>query len=201
MNDENKNNSFNSQEDLIKLADKMTRMMNYRQHAEQLSIPILEGFQMQETDNLPTVLFAQNNNYIEQIVSDGHLEGDSFDDRINSVIEKTKNLMKVNGCENTDNSFYYYKDYSNGVFNFKLYMCDIIRSKGNEKIILKQLNAFFVEPNMNDFYQISIMGGPFNYPSNETKIGVIDLENDNVVKIIDSYMNAVMNQLKYKKGM
>ena len=86
---------------------------DYKSHAKQLSIPILNGFKLENNLDEQTILFAQGNGYIEQLVSDGHIENDDFEKRIDLVINNTKNFMKANNCENVENSFKFYKDYTN----------------------------------------------------------------------------------------
>ena len=96
------------------------RKYDYKSHAKQLSIPILNGFKLENNLDEQTILFAQGNGYIEQLVSDGHIENDDFEKRIDLVINNTKNFMKANNCESVENSFKFYKDYTNGIFNFYL---------------------------------------------------------------------------------
>ena len=130
------------------------RMMNYKLHAEQLNIPIVNGFQVENDGNPQTILLASGHGFTEQLTSDGFIQDVDFENRINLVITNTKQFMRNNNCENVDNSFIYYKDYSNGVFNFKLYVQDIIIPIQNEKKVIRTLIAYFVEPKMNDNYQM-----------------------------------------------
>ena len=75
---------------------------------------ILNGFKLENNLDEQTILFAQGNGYIEQLVSDGHIENGDFEKRIDLVINNTKNFMKANNCESVENSFKFYKDYTNG---------------------------------------------------------------------------------------
>lgn len=187
----NNDNQINSMADAA-------RMMNYKLHAEQLNIPLVNGFQVGNNDNPQTILLASGNGFIEQLTSDGFIQDGDFENRINLVIDNTKQFLKKNSCENVDNSFIYYKDYSNGVFNFKLYVQDIIISVQNEKKVIRTLNAYFVEPKMHDFYQMSLSVGPFTMPTEQLKIGTIDLQNDQITISLDNLMKNILDNLKYK---
>lgn len=168
---------------------------DYKSHAKQLSIPILNGFKLENNLDKQTILFAQGNGYIEQLVSDGHIENNDFEKRIDLVINNTKNFMKANNCENVENSFKFYKDYTNGIFNFKIYICDlIIQGK-----VLRQFISYFVEPKLQDFYQLTVSVGPFDFPTNQIKIDQIDLNNDPTTKSLDILNTLLLNNLKYKE--
>ena len=181
------------------VASDMARIMNYRLHAEQLSVPVLNGFQIENDNNPQTILLASGHGFTEQLVSDGYIEDGQFEQRLNLVINNTKQFMTNSGCENAENSFIYHKDYNNGVFNFKVYVCDMIIPAGNEKKIIRQFNAYFVEPKMHDFYQLSLSAGPFNMPTEQLKVGIIDLQNDQVTLSLDNLMKTLLDNIKYKK--
>ena len=176
----------------------MARMMNYRLHAEQLYVPILNGFQVENDNNPQTILLASGHGYIEQLTSDGHIYDGQFEQRIDLVIKNTKDFMRSNNCENVDNSFIYYKDYNNGIFNFKLYFQDMIIPVQNEKKVIRNLLAYFVEPKMHDFYQFSLGAGPFTMPTELLKVGTVDLQSDQVTMALDKLMTQLLDNLKYK---
>ncbi len=182
----------------IKVSMDMARMMNYRMHAEQLFIPILNDFQVENDNNPQTILLASGHGFMEQLTSDGHIDEGQFEQRIDLVIKNTKEFMKNNNCENVDNSFIYYKDYNNGVFDFKLYIQDMIIPVQNEKKVIRNFIAYFVEPKMHDFYQFSLGAGPFTIPTEQLKIGIIDLQNDQVTISLDNLMKTLLDNLKYK---
>jgi hypothetical protein len=66
------------------------------------------------------------------------------------------------------------------------------------KAVLRSLNAYFVEPKMHDFYQLSVTMGPFNLPTEFLKVGQIDLENDKITKTLDTIMIGLLDNLKYR---
>lgn len=180
-------------------AMEIAKMMNYRMHARNLFIPILDNFEVKNDDNPQTILLAKGDGVVEQLTSDGYVDESKFDERIDKVINNSKKFMKTIACQNVDNSFIYYKDYSNGIFNFKLYFCDMIIPSNAQYKVIRQLNAYFVEPIMHDFYQLSLSVGPFKYPTEDLKTGMIDLTNDSVTRSLDALMKQLMDSLKYKK--
>lgn len=185
--------------DLQNAAIEMARMTNYRKHAEQLFVPILKDFQVKNDNNPQTILLASGDGFMEQLTSDGYIDDGQFEQRIDLVIKNTQEFMKKNNCENIDNSFIYYKDYNNGVFDFKIYIQDMIMPVQNEKKVIRTFIAYFVEPKMHDFYQFSLGTGPFTIPTEQLKTGVIDLQNDQVTILLDNLMKTLLDNLKYRK--
>ena len=174
-------------------ATEMARLMNLRIHANILNIPILNGFMEEKSDVPSVILLAKNNSIIEQLVSDGSIS-ESFEERIDLVIKNTKDFMKKTGCLNVDDSFIYYKDINNGTFDFKLYFCDILMK---DKVV-RQINAYFVEPKFHDFYQLSLSTNAISLPTEMLKVGKIDLSNDKITILLDNLMQVLINNLKYK---
>ena len=174
-------------------ATEIAKLMNLRLHAEKLNIPVLNGFEVEASDVPSVILLAKNNGIIEQLVSDGYIS-EPVDERIKLVIDNTKKFMQQSGCLNIEDSFIYYKDVNNGTFDFKIYFTDIIMK---DKVI-RQINAYFVEPMMHDFYQLSLSTNAISYPTEILKVGCIDLENDQITKMLDNLMNILINNLKYK---
>jgi len=182
----------------VNQANDMARIANYRLHAENLSVPVMNGFEVLNNNNPQTILLATGHGFTEQLVSDGHIEDGEFEKRIELVITKTKDFMKANGLENVENSFIPYKEYNSEVFNYKLYVQDLIIPSNGEKSVIRNMIAFFVEPRMKDFYQLCIGVGPLKMPTEQLKIGVIDLQNDLITQSLDNIMKTLMDNLKYK---
>lgn len=170
----------------------MATEMNYKLHAEQLDIPVFNFMKREESSFPQVIVIASGNGYMEQFVSDGFIKDGEFESRINLVINNAK---KIEGIQN---EFYYYKDYSNGLFDFKLYFQDIIIPINGGNKISRVLNAYFVEPKMHDFYQFSLSVGPFDMPTNLLKPGLIDVENDEITKKLSEMMKNLIDNLKYK---
>ena len=175
----------------------MAKMMNYKLHAEQLFVPVIEEFKLFKNNNPEVILEARSDNLLERLVSDGYIKDGDFENRIDLANDKMKKYLAENGCENIENCLKYYKDYFNGIFNFKIYVCDIIFGN-NTKRILRQFIAYFVEPKMHDFYQLILSTAPFIMPTDKLIPGVIDLENDKTTNNLDYLLKFLMDNLKYK---
>ena len=177
--------------------EELTRMLNYKMHAGILFIPLLNGLEVKESEFPQSILLAQGNGIIEQIVSDGHIEENEFENRIQIAIDSAKEYMKENNCEKVDESISFYKDYSNGIFKYKVYIQDVIKEIEGQKCITRMLNAFFIEPKMKDMYQVTISAGAFTMPETEIQLGKLDLENDEVAKTINNLLHIVLDNLRY----
>lgn len=179
----------------------ISKLLNCKLHAEKLNIPVYNNFKLIYNNDPRIIISAKGNGFFEQLLSDGPLKQDeTFEDKINLVIKNTKEYMKSNCCDQVENSFRYLKDYSNGVFNFKIYMQDLIINNGNIKKVIRTLNAFFVEKEFNDFYQFSLSMGPFEFPTEQLILNKIDLENDLNTKNLNNMMNQILENLKYKNS-
>ncbi len=185
-------------DDLIQSTLDMARIMNYKEHAQSLNIPVLNDFNIEDVKNPQTILLATGHGFIEQLTSDGFINDGEFEKRIDLVISNTKQFMKDNGCENVDDNFIFYKNYNNGIFDFKLYVCDMIFKEESKMKVIRQFIAYFVENKMHDFYQLSLSTGPFIIPTEILKIGTIDLQNDEITKSLDNMMKVLLDNLKYK---
>ena len=175
----------------------MAKLMNLREHANQLRIPLLKDFNIIQDNSPQTIFVAEKDGCLEQITTDGYID-ESIDERIDLLINNTKDYMLNSGCIDTDKSFKYYKDYTNNTFNYKIYVCDLIVPANDGIKVVRQFNAYFIEEKMHDFYQVSISSTPMNYPNDILKIDMIDIENDSVTKELYNKLIAVLNNLGYK---
>lgn len=175
----------------------MAKIMNFREHANQLRIPLLKDFNVIQDDSPQTIFIAEKDGYLEQITTDGYIE-ETIDERIDVIINNTKDYMLNSGCIDIDKSFKYYKDYTNNIFNYKIYVCDLIVPANDEIKVVRQFNAYFIEEKMHDFYQVSISSAPMDYPNNNLKVDMIDIENDPITKELYNKLIAVLNNLGYK---
>ena len=181
------------------LATAIAKDANYQEHSVQLMIPLLRGLNVKEVDGSPQVImFAEGEGYCEQLVSDGYIDSDKYESSIEETIKSAKDFMKDIECFDVDSSFIYYKDYNNGIFSFKIYVQDVIFEDEGKKII-RQMNAYFYEPNMSDFYQFSLSTGPYDFDNSKIKTGVIDLENNPITKELEKKMMNLLSCLKYQK--
>lgn len=106
--------------------------------------------------------------------------------------------MKNYSPANTENKLFYYKDYSNGVFNYKIYVLDGIIEVNNTTKVIRQFNAYFVEPKFNDFYQLTISAPAIPMPTEVLKLGIVDLDTDEITQSVNNLLTMAMDNLKYK---
>ena len=163
-------------------------------HAEQFDIPMFSFMQKEQSPIPQVILVAEGKGFTEQFILDGSMDdGEKFEDRINLVLSNTKKLMP-----NLDIKFYYYKEYSNGIFNYKLYFQDAIIDTHEGKKITRAINAYFVEPRMKDFYQFSLSTEPLLMPPKILNPDKVDLQNDKMTIALNSLMKDLLDNLKYK---
>ncbi len=172
------------------------KFLNYKLHAQELNWELPEGYVEKEQNNPQVVKVAQASvGILFQAANDGALLlGESFEDRIKKVIDKTVDYMKKSNCSHPDKNYFYFKDYTNGTFNFKLYVQDLV-SGGR---VIRMLNAFFLEPRHNEFYQISFSVGPFPFPTKILKVGEISKKPDPISSLLISHTEFVLSRLSYK---
>ena len=178
-------------------------MSNYKSHAEQLDIPVINGFDIEQGDSrFPSVVFTatyRGSLFTEQLVSDGPLnQNETFEQRINLVVKNGIEAVKQFSVDNNDKSMFYYQDYSNSIFNYKIYVGDTVFDTKVGKKVSRSLNAFFVDPKFNDFYQFSISSPMMVMPVNSLKLGVVDLETDEMTIKLYEMLRFMMDNLKYK---
>ena len=181
----------------INAAVQAADMMNLKLHAENLVIPVINGLNVVQSNNPQTILMANSDAFIEQLTSDGPIKDDTLESRVELVINNTKSFLT---SKNVETNFMFYKDFSNGDFNFKIYVQDLIIPKDDAKNLVRNFIAYFVEPNMKDFYEFTLSYGPIIMPTEIIKNGVIDLENDEVTRSVEKMFMDLVNNLKYKNS-
>lgn len=182
--------------------NKMQGLLNLRQHAEILLIPVLKDFNVIDSANPQSILIARStdNAFLEQVIADGPLmDGETFEDRIQLVIDRLQLFLQndPNNCE--ESNCFYYKDYQTKDFEYKIYVQDfVIKREDGQKLITRMANAFFVEPRFNDFYQISLAVGPFNFSTDVLKLGEVDCENDAISNALMTMFEIILDLTKYR---
>lgn len=102
-------------------AIKMAQTLNLKLHAEQLFIPLINNFKIEQVQDPQMVLSATDGMFIEQLVSDGPMNpNETFEQRINLVEKNTLNFMKSHSSLNNEQNLFFYKDYSNGIFGVSI---------------------------------------------------------------------------------
>lgn len=180
-------------------AIKMAQTLNLRLHAEQLFIPLINNFKIEQVQDPQIVFSATDGMFVEQLVSDGSMNtNETFEQRIDLVVKNTLNFMKGYSELNNENNLFFYKDYSNGIFNYKIYVQDFIVNFQDTTKVIRQFNAYFIEPEFNDFYQLTIASPALQMPTEILKLGVVDINNDQITQSLDNLLKLVMDNLKYK---
>lgn len=141
-----------------------------------LKVPIPDNYHIINTDNNNEFLIMiakSDENSILQYLIDGKLENqESFEMHVEKVIEDTKKEMK----DSTNIEFI--EDYETNLFRFKLYIQNI----EIKDLIIKQINAYFIEPESNFFYQVSLSSPPFE--KNKINQEITDTLKDLIKKIL-----------------
>jgi len=188
-------------EDISEL-NKMQGLINLRKHAENIMIPVLKDFKVQDSPNPQSILVARStdNAFIEQFIADGPMQdGETFQDRINLVIERLNLYIENDPHHCEESGYFYYKDFENNDFQYKIYIHDfVIKRDDGQKLITRMASGFFLEPRFNDFYQISLAVGPFNFPTEILKLGEVDLEHDGITNALITMFEVILEKLKYR---
>ena len=121
-----------------------TKMTNIT-HANELYVPILNDLKDDDNTNPNVIINAIGNGLSEQLVSEGILnDNETFNNRIDDIVNNTLNYMKQVLPENENNKMFYYKDYNNDKFDFKIYVQDMIINFNKELKAVRQFNVFFI---------------------------------------------------------
>ena len=124
-------------------------------HKATLKIPILEGYEQIKTKTNALIVAVSKDNSVMQYIEDGKLdEQETFENRLNKVINETEKSIKENGLR--EKPLIFIKNLSSDILTFKLYQQDNI--VGNT--IIRQINAYFIEPESKYFYEISLSAPP-----------------------------------------
>lgn len=172
-----------------------TKMANYKLHAQQINWPLLKEFQVQNLDNQPPdiIMFASRAPFFIQVKSMGPMLEKNLEQMIANENKASMNYLKQSNCKRAEDSIFYYKDYNNGTFNFKIYVVDMIEEQSFKRF----LSAYFVEPKFKDVYQVSVLFSFAGKPEN-FKPWVVDLENDELTKYLNDMLTLIMDNIKYK---
>ena len=138
-------------------------------------------------------MFASRAPFFIQVKSMGPMLEKNLEQMIANENKASMNYLKQSNCKRAEDSIFYYKDYNNGTFNFKIYVVDMIEEQSFKRF----LSAYFVEPKFKDVYQVSVLFSFAGKP--ETfKPWVVDLENDELTKYLNDMLTLIMDNIKYK---
>lgn len=124
-------------------------------HRATLKIPELKGYKKIESDSSTILIAKSDDNAILQFLEDGKLEdNETFDNRIEKVLIETQKAMQDNGFRNQE--IILLENMKTDKFDFQIFLQDNI--VGNTQI--RQINAYFIEPESRYFYEITISAPP-----------------------------------------
>ena len=141
--------------DMDQLVIEIADQLNENVILNNVKVPVLVGYE--EIPNHGTILTAISpSNSMEQFLCDGIIQ-DTFEEHVERVIRDIHETMEAMQLETGEDLVYFLKDYKTKDFTYKIYVQDMI---GNG-LIIRQFDAFFVDPKTNAFYQISLSGAPY----------------------------------------
>jgi len=185
------------EEKIFKIANKANSLANI----DKLNIPIPDGFEVIKEELMdPNLIFvAQKDNYIEQLLTDGRVEeNEDIEQRIEKVISETANSIKDNPLYDDNRFMTYYRTYFNDVIEFNIYIQDILAGSSKDKVFIRQLNAYFLEPIGREFCQLSVASGPYDVKDNKLINSITDYSEDLIIKDLDNLLNSILENLVYK---
>lgn len=163
--------------------------LNERYYIQNILVPILDGFTLIPNNSLGIFAAISKDKYMEQFLCDGILQdNENFEDHLNKVIVDVKSSMRDAGFEDVDNNVKFLKTFNNGLFEFKIYTQDLVKG---EKI-LRQYNAYFLDPESKAFYQISLTTCPYS-------INDKFIVETSITSNMDKTMKDLMKKVRYRK--
>ena len=190
-------------EELDKRIKKIINKLNTIENINNLEIPILDNFKVlkSEIDSESNVIFvASNGNTIEQFLTEGTVdETVKLENKIKEIINTINKQVKNNPLYKNRNYIKKYKTYNNGTFDFMIYIQDIITGTSTNTSFIRQLNAYFIEPEGREFCQVSLSAGRYRVFEEYKLINDINkLEEDKIIIELDKSLTKILDNLKYK---
>ena len=190
-------------EELDKRIKKIINKLNTIENINDLEIPILDNFKVlkSEIDSESNVIFvASNGNTIEQFLTEGTVdETVKLENKIKEIIATINKQVKNNPLYKNRNYIKKYKTYNNGTFDFMIYIQDIITGTSTNTSFIRQLNAYFIEPEGREFCQVSLSAGRYRVSEEYKLINDINkLEEDKIIIELDKSLTKILDNLKYK---
>lgn len=189
---------MNGIEQIINLADKANRTLL----EQDLIIPILDKFEIvtQNNENDKKNFVAKYDNNLEQFLTDGILElNETFDEHIKEVNSSIKESLIENELYKDRNYLVYYKTYQTSEFSFKIYLQDILMEDNASLKFIRQLTAYFINKQTNEFCQLSLASGPYKENEQHKLLDNIqDFDDDEIIKSLDKSLTLIMDNIHYE---
>ena len=184
-----------------KKAIQLAENLNTKQNIDRLNIPILDGFKLIDHEpNRKIIFLAQKDNIMEQFLADGMLiDDETVDERIDKIIgEITKDIGKKPLYKNGV-IMKYFKTLNTSDFTFYIYVQDILKGIPSDRKLIRQLNAYFVEPVGNEFCQLSLATGLYSVGERYKLLKDIeDLNKDELTKSLEVGLDLILKNINYK---
>ena len=185
------------EEKAIKIAERMNTMDNLNR----LNIPILDGFEILEHDpNNKIIFIARKDNILEQLLTDGMLiDDETIDDRIEKVMSEITKETHSKPLYKKGVVIKFFKLITSEGIDFHIYVQDILKGTPSDKKLIRQLNAYFVEPVGKEFCQLSLAAGLYPVGERYKLLGdIINLNDDELTKSLEVGLDLILRNIKYK---
>lgn len=167
-----------------------------------LIIPILDNFEIleQNKDLSSSFFVAKYHNNIEQFYVDGVLdENESLEDHIKKVNNSIEDNVSNNNLYQDKNYMIYFKAYQTSEFTFKIYLQDILTGTSDKLNFIRQITAYFINDQTNEFCQLSLASGPYEVNEQYKLLDNIqDLDKDIIIKNLDKSLTVIMDNIHYE---
>lgn len=180
--------------------DNTNKINDLKKHASILLVPVFKQMKIDRDPNETAVFHANSGSYLEQFICCGPCRKEEFDDRNKKDLEELRKVIWGSGCINVDESVHFYKTYSNELFDFDIYVVDIIMPVKDKTKRSRVLYAFFHEPRLNDRYVITFGKEVHDKNDRSIRFFQIDEENDAVLKECEDYLKVILDDVKYKRS-
>lgn len=127
-----------------------------RIHRASLKIPALEGYELTKSDYDGVILAAEAKDHSMLLfIEDKKLgERETFENRLEEIKLETQKASQEKGCQEAELIFI--EDFKGKVLNFKLYLFNNVIGD----IQIRQINAYFLEPESKYVYLITLLTPP-----------------------------------------
>ncbi len=180
--------------------DNINKINDLKRHASILLVPVFKQMKVDRDPDETIVFNANSGSYLEQFICCGPCQKETFDECNKKDLEKVKKANEAAGCINVKESIHFYKTYSSGLFDYDIYVTDIVMPSKDETRYARILYAFFHEPRLNDRYVITFGKMGVDLEDRSIRFFQIDEENDAVLKECEDYLKAILDDVKYKQS-
>lgn len=172
--------------------DKILEIANDLNKKTRIFVPILENLVVCKNNVKNCIFIAKDNNgLMEQLFIDEPLnDKETIDERIMKIQNETNLHIKNINLKVFSKP---YKEFSNSIFDFKIYLQDTIV---DEKLI-RQFDVFFEDKIFKDVYKLSLIGGPFYIDSNVQLLSNDSITDDLITTRLYNMLQQVLNNIKY----